>query len=316
MIAVMAMMILLISPQAVASGGRAGIELCLYTVVPALFPFFVISGIVNRTFAGKPIPLLRPLGRLCGVPVGCEALLLLGLVGGYPVGAKAIADAYRCGNISRSSAQKLLRFCNNTGPSFIFGLIAPYFSSPAIGWCIWCVHILSAILVGIATQPQADTASPLILPTSSGVLENSLKSIGVVCGYVILFRCGIDILSRWLPQTGSATVRVVLLGLLELTNGCCQLPVIQDEVVRFIVAGCLLSAGGLCVLMQTSAVTGTLGIRSYVKGKALQIPISLSLSAIFQYFIFPAEQILPIWASICAALALTAYILWMRLKKQ
>ena len=56
--------------------------------------------------------------------------------------------------------------------------------------------------------------------------------------------------------------------------------------MRFLAASTLLSFGGICVLMQTRAVTGSLGIKSYLKGKLLQALISLILSFALGAFIF------------------------------
>jgi len=111
--------------------------MCLESVVPSLFPFLILSGIITTSFTGVEVKILRPVGRLCGIPSGGESLLLIGLIGGYPVGAQCIYRAYETGQISKVDAQRMLGFCNNAGPAFIFGITASLFDSLIYPWLIW-----------------------------------------------------------------------------------------------------------------------------------------------------------------------------------
>ena len=87
------LLLLILDAGTAAEGMRSGITLCLRTVIPSLFPFFVCSMVLNGSLTGQPFHALRPLSRFCRIPRGSEALLLTGLLGGYPVGAQAVAEA-------------------------------------------------------------------------------------------------------------------------------------------------------------------------------------------------------------------------------
>ena len=41
------------------------------------------------------------------------------------MGAKAVAELYQQGLCSRQEAQRLLGFCNNSGPAFFIGVVGP-----------------------------------------------------------------------------------------------------------------------------------------------------------------------------------------------
>ena len=86
---------LLVQAQTAADAVREGIDLCLRAVIPSLFPFFAVSSLLVSLGAadGAGRVLARPFRRLfrCG-GAGCAALLL-GLIGGYPVGARTAALA-------------------------------------------------------------------------------------------------------------------------------------------------------------------------------------------------------------------------------
>ena len=99
---------------------------------------------------------------------------------------------------------------------------------------------------------------------------SSVKSMGIVCGWVVLFRIIVTFLQSWclwlLPRWG----QILVIGLLELSNGCCELSGIIDMEGRFILCSCMLAFGGICVILQTASVIKGLSLSGYIKGKILQ----------------------------------------------
>ena len=73
-------------------------------------------------------------------------------------------------------------------------------------------------------------------------------------------------------------LQVTITGILELSNGCCELTRVSDPLLRFVICSGMLAWGGLCVTLQTYSVASGLNIRSYLKGKLLQTLFSLLLS--------------------------------------
>ncbi|MBQ9460228.1 MAG: sporulation protein, partial [Oscillospiraceae bacterium] len=101
---------LLLFPVEAADAARQGLALCLQSVLPSLFPFFVLSSLLVSCGAGDACarafgPAMRPLFGMGGS--GALALAM-GLAGGYPVGARTAAELYRDGALSRSEAERLL----------------------------------------------------------------------------------------------------------------------------------------------------------------------------------------------------------------
>jgi hypothetical protein len=73
----------------------------------------------------------------------------LGIIGGYPVGAKTAISLYQKKLCTKEEAERLLGFCNNSGPAFILGVVGVgVFSSSRIGILLYLVHIFSSITVG------------------------------------------------------------------------------------------------------------------------------------------------------------------------
>jgi hypothetical protein len=281
-IAALAGMILLIfDPATALAGARNGIDLCLATVLPSLFPFLIMTGMLTSLLAGLSATLLSSVGIFCGMPTGTESLLLIGLLGGYPAGAQAVSQSWRDGVLDEKHAQRLLGFCNHPGPAFLFGICGQLFPHPWTVWVLWGVLILSALLTARCIPRQAGAECDLRrkpATTLPKALESAVKTMGIICGWVILFRILIGYLEILPLATMPPAIRCLLLGLLELTNGCCMLSTISSLGLRFLLAALLLSFGGICVIMQTASVAGALGVGSYLKGKLLQTGFAFLLA--------------------------------------
>lgn len=291
------MVILILDAPTALLGAQEGVELCIRTVIPSLFPFLVLSILMNGSLAGSSASLLRPIGRLFGVPAGMEALLISAFLGGYPVGAQAVAEAYRTGSINKEEAQHLLGFCNNPGPAFLFGMVSASFSDGWTVWTVWTVIFLSAWMVSKASSCQAASAS---LPAGKSIglpaaMNSAIRVMAAVCGWVVLFRVILSFLDRWVLWIFPDLFRAAIAGIMELTNGCCLLPQIPDERQRFVLCCTILTFGGLCVTMQTASVLSGLSLGRYLQDKLLQTMLSLLLSLFLAYRSIPCLLLIGIF---------------------
>lgn len=282
--------ILILDAKTSLIGAKEGIQICIYTVIPSLFPFIILSIMISNTLAGTQIKLLRPIGKICGIPSGAETLMLLGFMGGYPIGAQNICETYRCGNISKKDAQRMLGFCNNAGPAFIFGMLSMLFENKSALWALWGIHIVSAIIVGYIFPFKSKSmcnAAKSVTITVPKALEKGTKSMALICGWVILFRVLLAFIKRWFFFLLPVNMGVLLTGLLELSNGCIDIQSIELPGLRFIFCAVILAFGGICVCMQTVSATAELGTGFYFPGKVMQLSISLLLAQLLQFIIFP-----------------------------
>lgn len=314
--AAIGLLILILDAKTAFFGASQGLALCIRTVIPSLLPFFVLSILLTSTLTGEKLRLLRPLGRLCGISQGAESLLLIGMLGGYPAGAQCVSQAYQDGILKKQDAQRMIAFCNLAGPAFLFGIVAGKFSDPLGPWALWAIHILSAIFVAILL-PDKSTAKnilhrtdPLTLPDA---MQRSLRIMAGVCGWILLFRVVIAFLERWVLWMLPIPAQVAITGLLELSNGCCELGKISNDGLRFIICSGMLAFGGLCVTMQTVSVAGGLSVKTYLNGKILQLLVSLLLAGLLQgrFLHLP----LLFWIMILSAIILVAKILHKKQKR-
>ena len=109
-------------PEAAARGFAGGTALCLQSVLPALFPFFVVCELL--TAAPPPAVLLRPMQRVLGrASAETARALLLSWVGGYAVCARLAGQLYGAGRITRRDAALLQVLGCCSGPGFVIGCV-------------------------------------------------------------------------------------------------------------------------------------------------------------------------------------------------
>lgn len=278
-------LILILDAKTALSGARDGVMLCLNTLIPSLMPFFVLSTLLTQSLAGLCPRFLRPLGYALHIPRGAEGLLAVGVLGGYPVGAQNIVCAYRSGQLDRDNTARMLAFCNNAGPAFIFGVVRAAFTEEWAPWVLWGIHIASALMVGFFARPCRASCTPS--PTAGRVsitaaLESGVRVMALVCGWVVLFRTLLTFLMRWVLWALPVSAQVMIAGLLELSNGCTLLPHIRCAGLRFVTASGILALGGVCVTLQTASVCSGVSMARYYPGKLLQCAVSIVLAFICQ----------------------------------
>ncbi len=280
-----AMLLLTLRPAAASAGVQTGLALCAGTVIPSLFPFFVMIslllqlGLADR-LQGVCGPVMGPLFHMRGA---CALPLLAGLLGGYPSGARTAANMYAGGRLTRQEAEVLLGFCDNCGPGFLLGYAgAAVLGDARLGAALCGVHILSALITGmIVCRVRRQRGTPQALPQSgseampfaqalTASARSAVESTLNVCAFVVLFQTLAALLPGELPWYA--------LGALELVSGMSALP---GGRAGFIAAAALAGWGGVSVHCQALALTAPEGLsfRAHWGGKALQAAVSALLAA-------------------------------------
>lgn len=280
-LAAIGMLILILDSNLALQGARSGLELCIKTVIPSLFPFFVLSTVLSSALSENCSGLTRQIAGLLGIPPSATPLLIPAFLGGYPVGAKCVGDLFQRKQLTKTEAERLLAFSSNAGPSFLFGVVSVFFPDKKLVWFLWLLQIISAVLVAASFSGPVGTnipTEPLTQPEPKEVILSAAKAMALVCCWVILFRIVIFFLTRWFFWRLPVWMQVLVMGFLELTNGCCQLLQIADIRLRFVLCAVMLSFGGVCVLLQTASVTKGLSLRYYICGKLLQTVFCFLLS--------------------------------------
>ncbi len=115
------------APADACSYSALALQLWFEKMIPALFPFMVLSGLIVRLDLGKTIalPVYPLIGSIFRISRTMCTTLLTGFLFGFPLGAKTIAEQYSLGQLSKPQAQYLLSFCNNIGPVYLLSFALP-----------------------------------------------------------------------------------------------------------------------------------------------------------------------------------------------
>lgn len=290
------LVLLLLDSSGARSAMQMALLLCLRSVIPSLFPFLVVSSLLLSLGFGELVSrplegLMRPLFGIGGA--GASALIL-GLVGGYPVGAKTAADLCRAGSLSKAEAERLLAFCNNSNPAFLISVLGlGIFGSARVGVWLWLIHLLSALLTGLlfrrtsrpipsAPRRRGEMPSPVSFSAALvGSVQGALSAILNICAFVTFFY----VLVQPLKALGG-TAGTLLVGFTELFS---VTPLLSPDRTGFVLAAGLVGWGGLSVLCQTMAVLSGSGLsaKNCLRGKAVQGILSALLALLLCGYVLP-----------------------------
>lgn len=298
LLSVFSVVLILLDPKTAASGAQDGLQLCIVTIIPTLFPLFFLTAVLTDSISGLRIKRFHKLFQFLGLPASSEMSFFLSLIGGYPVGAATIRTLYDNDCIDRTASCRLMGFYNLAGPSFIFGFSAALFGSSKAAWLIWGIQIASAVIVAAILPRRETTYIPKAQAhkhrTLPKILLDSIRNIATVCGWIILFRIIIAYADKYLLHSVNTDTSVLLTGLLELANGTVALHSVQNEAIRFVLFNAFLSIGGLCVWMQIFSVGHGIISPIFFIGKSLHLMLVLFFSVLLQrLFHFPGSSSIP-----------------------
>jgi len=234
----------------------------------------------------------------------------MGALCGFPVGAVSAVDLYSGGKISKEETERLLTICNNTGPSFLVGIIGNvYWNRASFGVMLYIVQIVASVILGIisslsesAPQPIKPATAPVTASnicaqreqnraSDSGFLSQLSSSISaaavnmvVICGFIVFFSAVTDLI---FPVTEAlfpnSYVSVTVASLMEFSSAAKFATGHSNSVAAAAFTAFSIGWAGVSVHSQTAAFTSkhSLNLRRYYKSKFIQGLICAS--AIYVY---------------------------------
>lgn len=252
-------------------------------MIPALFPFMILSGFCIRYDLCKYIiaPVYPFLNKLYKITPDMCCTLVMGTLFGFPIGAKMCAEQYKLGYISQNEAQYLLSFVNNIGPIYMISFALPLLNIPICSGLL--LHMILPLLYGLILRYTKYKNLPTMqtphqrekkIYDFGNALDESITSachgIMKLGGYMILF-----LLCRFL-------FRDPILGIiLEITSGLSNYGFLFPTAL---IMG-LLCFGGLSCMAQTYTVINDtdLSMTKYILHKIIQSLLMILFSALFAF---------------------------------
>lgn len=280
---------LVAAPEPCLAAAKEALLLCAQTVIPVLFPFFVCSGLLSSLgFSALCSHFLSPIMRpLFNLPGSGAITFFMGILSGYPVGAATAANLYEEGHCTKTEAERMLAFCNNSGSLFVIGVVGcSYLQSPFLGRHLYISHITAALITGVLFRfyKSSSKTHPVLPPALNqnkkaaifslgGIIDSAVFSILKVCGFVVFFA----VLASTLPQNP------FLYPLVEIVGGLRVLAELNSPLTVPLISF-FLALSGFSVLFQVSAITAPhgLSLKPYIAGKLIQGVISFFLTLFMQ----------------------------------
>ncbi|SDJ03883.1 hypothetical protein [Salimicrobium halophilum] len=222
---------MLLYPNVALDAAKDGLLLWANLVFPALFPFFVTAEllIAYRFVEKLGVWIQKPVKVIFRLPGEAGFVLIMGMLCGYPAGARWTADLRRRGLLAKEEAERLLAFSNGPSPLFILGVIAGgYYSSPEIGWVLLGCLYLSTIILGLLLRNN--TKNVPVLPSNHSqqvpgpfgaeltrTIRKSVDTLLIVGGVITYFSVLTEMLLRLFTAIG--ITHTFIPALFEITVG-------------------------------------------------------------------------------------------------
>ncbi len=271
---------LILNPQKYIASTLNGFTVWATVLLPALFPFFFFTKMLQElniatSFCNNFSFITKKLFRLDGI---ASYIFFMGMLSGYPVGAKLTSELYTRGAITSVEAKKITTFSSTSGPLFIIGTVGiGMLHSQIAGIIIFASHIIASILNGVLYRNIGNSKTKTLMleqktnPTSIEdllglVMYNCIIAILMIGGYVALFFMIITVLNDYnllnpfvlvlqnilnVFNINPSLASPIINGLVEITKGCLDLSALNVGFNESVLATTfIISFGGLCIAFQ------------------------------------------------------------------
>ena len=300
------MVLVIIWADDISSYVLNAVKSCLNVIIPSMYIFMIISDFLVTSniyvIFGKPFSLISR--YIFKIPENLFSIFLISSIGGYPIGAKLIADLYKMGKIDKITAEDMLSYCYLSGPAFIGGVVGvEIFSDIKIGILIFLSILTSNFITAFFIGFKSDIPSPkkdyeqykIRISDLIVSISNGGKSMFAICTVIIFFSSIICIAEK----SGLITYVSKLIDdytKLNLTNGIAvvktfieisNILLFEADLKLLPLLTALLSFGGICVIIQIrSIIPEQLSIKSFIFLRIVSMPLSYCICKLFILLFF------------------------------
>lgn len=260
--AVTVCLLMIIYSDIAVLSARKGIVLWSGSVLPAMLPFFIC------------VNFMTGIGLMKYLPANIFPFVMSAM-SGYPMGAKIIGEMCRSGIADTVQAKRFISFCSTSGPVFMIGAVGVgMLGSKDAGYVIAASHYAGALMNGavytLLLKGDAVKYKGLerieecsLMKELTEAIFGAFRSMGVILVYIIFFMFLIDLAagSGITAVFGGGAPECLIKGIIEMTVGCGSIAETGLDVKEScVLAGAIISWGGLSILGQSMSMLGGSGI--------------------------------------------------------
>ena len=288
-ICILLTLIMLIYANEVKSGVKNGINLSLTTILPTLFPFFILSDLWIDLFEIKQNSILSKMfGRLFHINGTTISSFFIGIICGFPLGVKSTVSHYKSNQITKKELESVIGIINNPSLAFVIsGVGIGIYKSIFVGIILYIIVIFSSFFIGLLFRPKCQNnnfPSEKVSQTfniTSSIISAGTNSI-MVSSFIIFFSSITELLGGIVKNK---FIKILLSSFLEISNATALISQYADFslATKLSLTAFALSFSGLSVHLQTFSILP----KEIQKGKYILMKICQGfISSIVTYFVF------------------------------
>lgn len=232
------------------------------SLIPSMFPFFVISDILIQYHITNYIPkfLKKTFCFLFRVSEPVVTVFFLSCVSGFPSAARNVRSLYDQKLITDEEASHALLFTHFANPMFVLGVVGEAFLKNGMyGYVILISHYLGNLIIGIITRwyrtrdyahytlsrDKSQNFSSIFIHSIKSSIDTLLMILGTLTSFLIVSSLVIE--NFYLNDYHGMFFK----GIMEMTMGLNSLSLLGiGDIYKVIIATMFLSFGGLSVHLQ------------------------------------------------------------------
>lgn len=246
------------------------LDIWFHSLLPAMFPFFVISDLLIAYHITYYIPKIirKTFCFIFGVNEEVVTVFFLSCFSGFPSSARIVREMFDKGYLDLDDANRALMFTHFSNPMFVLSTVGLMFTSMEMyAYYVLISHYLGNVIIGVLSRSkkyhfQYDYTEKLVKSQSFSKLfiqaiRSSVDTCLLIAGTFTCFFLFSSFIIYYFNINGYP--EIVLKGILEITMGIKSLSSYSiGNIYKGVLVTMFLSFGGLSVHMQVlSQIVGT-----------------------------------------------------------
>lgn len=251
---------LIVSKSIIYDSIMYALNMWVNNLIPALFPFFIISDILINYNITDYIP--QNIKKICkyifNINDASLTIFILSMLSGFPSNARNTRTLYDAGMIGADEANHILMFSHFANPVFIMTTVGLFFfSNKKIGIFLLVIHYLSNFILGICVRNVHQHDEQIVVQKKGqnfgkifiSSIRKAIDTTITICGIITVFLLLASIIINYFKI--SLYNQMIIKGLFEITIGLDALSKLSLGMnYKLIIASMFLAFGGISVHIQ------------------------------------------------------------------
>ena len=298
----------IMNSSTVSKSIQASITLCTQTIIPALFPYFILSELILSSNIGNL--LCKTIGKPCSVLFGISEIsfypIVIGALCGFPIGAKLTTSLLDKGYITPKEAERTLCLCNNPSPTFLINVVGiSLYSNKKLGVILWLITLSTTFIIGICYNLLFGRTfkkfvhinnlnNKITFSKITQIIGESIYPVLKTCAYIIFFSALMGCLIL-LKKRGMIYMYIfgilynlqcflinaikineytiaILYGVIELSGGVNQISLLNNNILSLCILSFAIGWAGVSVHLQIMSIcqSQNINLKQYIFSKFFQ----------------------------------------------